>query len=417
MTKIRFNNTKLTKSVGTASLSDLLPPPVTLFKTLDNPNVYGSTSGDLFANSVNIADGYAICGAMYEGDSGGTLSGAAYIFDVATGNLLHTLTNPNAYSTSAGDSFGFAVDINGTYAAVSAKNEDVGGTQSGTVYVYNTVTGSLVYTIHNPNAFSTALADEFGYSVSISGNYLVVGAPSEDDGALGVGDNSGKVYVFDLTTGNLSYTIDNPNIDSSKSKNKFGIKLNADDAHIIVSASYTDTSTKSGVVYIFDVTDGTLLHTIDNPNAYGTPFNDYFGGSNGESVSISGNYAVASTSEEDDAAGTNSGAAYIFDVNTGGLLHTLTNPNIYSTSTGDTFGYSCVTNGEYVFVGANGEDTPTDTNVGVIYMYDVVSGALLRTIQIPDINFKSFGVKMAIDGNYAVFAAYERAYIYEIGTL
>jgi len=33
MTKIRFNNTKLTKSVGTASLSDLLPPPVTLFKT------------------------------------------------------------------------------------------------------------------------------------------------------------------------------------------------------------------------------------------------------------------------------------------------------------------------------------------------------------------------------------------------
>ena len=39
----------------------------------------------------------------------------------------------------------------------------------------------------------------------------------------------------------------------------------------------TQVVTNSGKAYIFNVTSGALVHTLDNPNAYGTSETDYFG--------------------------------------------------------------------------------------------------------------------------------------------
>ena len=56
----------------------------------------------------------------------------AYIFDNATGALVHTLDNPNAYDTSTNDYFGWSVAITDTYAIVGAYAEDdAGGDGSG----------------------------------------------------------------------------------------------------------------------------------------------------------------------------------------------------------------------------------------------------------------------------------------------
>jgi len=84
----------------------------TLSHTLDNPNAYGTSANDNFGESVAISESYAIVGAFREGDAGGTASGKAYIFNPATGALLHTLDNPNAYGTSEYDNFGKSVAIN-----------------------------------------------------------------------------------------------------------------------------------------------------------------------------------------------------------------------------------------------------------------------------------------------------------------
>ena len=51
-------------------------------------------------------------------------------------SLLHTLHNPNAYGTSANDSFGMAVAISGNLAVIGACLEDYLGSDSGPVYVY-----------------------------------------------------------------------------------------------------------------------------------------------------------------------------------------------------------------------------------------------------------------------------------------
>ena len=128
----------LAQLIRSFSAQRTLPLYLTPIQTYSNPNAYGTSAGDCFGSSVATDGNYAIVGAPYEGDAGGYYSGKVYIFDATTGSLLHTLHNPNAYDTSADDQFGTSVAISGNRVVVSAYGEDdAGGTDSGKVYLYN----------------------------------------------------------------------------------------------------------------------------------------------------------------------------------------------------------------------------------------------------------------------------------------
>ena len=64
-------------------------------------------------------------------------------------------------------------------------------------------TTSLRHTFDVP---TPTLADEFGTSVSIDGNNILIGAPGNDSN----GGNVGQAHLFDVTTGNLVFTFDVP---------------------------------------------------------------------------------------------------------------------------------------------------------------------------------------------------------------
>ena len=119
------------------SAQPTLPLYLTPIQTYNNPNAHGTSADDYFGISVSVDGNYAIVGAPDEDDAGGYYSGKVYIFDATTGSLLHTLHNPNAYGTSAGDLFGNSVAISGNRVVVGAYGEgDAGGTYSGKAYVY-----------------------------------------------------------------------------------------------------------------------------------------------------------------------------------------------------------------------------------------------------------------------------------------
>ena len=370
--------------------------------TLDNPNAYGTSASDEFGYSVAISGNYAIVAARNEGDAAGTFSGKAYIYNATTGALLHTLDNPNAYGTSQTDFFGISVAISDNYAIVGAYAEDdAGGTESGKAYIFNVTTDALLHTLDNPNPYSTSGGDTFGYSVSISDNYAIVGAYREDDAS---GLDSGKAYIFDVTTGALVHTLNNPNPYSTSASDWFGESVAISGNYAIVGAYKEDDAggTQSGKAYIYNVTTGALLHTIDNPNPYSTSANDNFG----ISVAISDNYAIVGAYAEDDAGGTNSGKAYIYNVTTGALLHTLDNPNAYSTSLNDLFGQSVAISDNYAIVGAYAEDDAGGAFSGKAYIFDVTTGALVYTIDNPNAYSTSaddeFSQSVSISGNYAI---------------
>ena len=378
----------------------------TLTHTLDNPNAYGTSASDYFGGTVAISGNYAIVSANGEDDAGGTESGKAYIFDVTTGALVHTLDNPNGYDTSAGDYFGSSVGISGNYAIVGANGEDdAGGATSGKAYIYNVTTGALLHTLDNPNGYDTSAGDRFGTAVDISGDRAIVGAFFENDAG---GSASGKAYIFNVTTGALLHTLDNPNPVGTSASDYFGSKVGISGNYAIISAVLEDEAleAESGKAYIFNVTTGALVHTLDNPNAYSTSGNDRFG----QSVAISGDRAIVGAWWEGDAGGVRSGKAYIFNVTTGALVYTLDNPNGYDTSAGDYFGYSAAIDGNYAVVGAQEEDDAGGTGSGKAYIFDVSTGALVKTLDNPNAYGTSasdnFGYVVGISGDRVIVSAF-----------
>ena len=405
-----------------------------LLLTLDNPNAYSTSAGDQFGFSVAISGNYAIVGANFEDDAGGASSAKAYIFRVndlidasqleqisftngvqfnfqsdklfqrahSAGNLIQTLNNPNAYSTSAGDQFAKSVAISGNYAIVGAHLEDdAAGGGSGKAYIYNVTTGALLFTLDNPNAYSTSANDNFGYSVAISGNYAIVGAYNEDD----AGGTSGRAYIYNVTTGTLQFVLNNPNAYSTSDFDQFGNSVAISGNYAIVGALGEDDAggSGSGKAYIYNVTTGALLYTLNNPNAYSTSANDIFG----QSVAISSNYAIVGAYFEDDTGGSGSGKAYIYDVTTGSLLFTLDNPNV---AAGDNFGYSVAIDGNYAIIGANLATVGGAASSGMAYIYDVTTGTFLFGLENPNAYSTylndQFGTSVAISGNYAIVGAY-----------
>merc|ERR1712000_300414 len=95
----------------------------------------------------------------------------------------------------ASDYFGTSVAISGNYVVVGANGEDAGGSGAGAAYIFhrtgsNTWDAGVKIVATDPQA-----SDEFGKSVAISGDYVVVGAYGEDAG----GDNAGAAYIFHRT--------------------------------------------------------------------------------------------------------------------------------------------------------------------------------------------------------------------------
>lgn len=263
--------------------------------------ISGPDSGAMFGHSVKIDGDYIVVGG-YNQDK-------AYICSTSTGAILHTLTNPNVYGSTP-DQFGQVVDISGNFMVVSTVEEDAAdGSNSGVAYVYTVDAGSLLHTFVNPNAHGTSALDNFGIDCALDGNYLVVGAFGESDAAVGSG--SGKAYFYNVATGTLLHTIDNPNPDSGTEVDYMGWSVDVEGQTAIVSAWYETgaAGADSGKCYLYDVVSGNLLHTIEDPNVYsGGGTDDRFG----SEVAIAGTFIAVSAKGEDHASQNNVGAIYVF---------------------------------------------------------------------------------------------------------
>lgn len=147
---------------------------------------------DLFGEAVGISNSWVIIGARGDDSEDGTQanSGAAYIFD-HRGNEIRKLT---ASDGAAGDFFGGAVAISEKYAVIGASEDDDRGRSSGSVYVFDIITGEQIAKLTAPDG---GQFHEFGLAVAIFGDVIAIGA----DQASGRVGRSGAVYLFDIVEG------------------------------------------------------------------------------------------------------------------------------------------------------------------------------------------------------------------------
>jgi hypothetical protein len=145
--------------------------------------------GDQFGGAVAIDGETAIVGAIGD-DVAGTDSGSAYVF-VRNGSAWSQQAKLVASDDAAGDQFGAAVGLDAETAIIGAFGDDVGGTNSGSAYVF--VRNGATW-IQQAKLITSdgATNDFFGLSVDVSGNTAIIGADADDD----AGTNSGSAYLF-----------------------------------------------------------------------------------------------------------------------------------------------------------------------------------------------------------------------------
>lgn len=364
------------------------------FKVLDNPNAASTKTDDGFGSSVAICDNYAIISAPNEDLLGGN-AGVAYVFNLDDGSLRYTFKN----NDSGDDYFGSSVGISNNYAIVGAPNDNSPTSDSGKAYIYDLKNGSLKYDLTNPNAYSTSTTDQFGNAVSISNLYAIVGAQLEDDAG---GSSSGKAYIYDLSDGSLKYTLDNPNPYGTSADDRFGCSVAITDNYAIVGALFEDEAAglQTGKAYIYDLSDGSLKLTLNNPQPNA---NDNFGCS----VAMNDTYAVVGAQQDDPSGVSNAGSAYVFTLTTSTVYYTWNNPQA---GTSDNFGNSVGISNNYAIVSAIADDETGYVDSGKAFIYRLSDGTLIKTLDNTNTFSRPmndrFGVSAAISDNYAVVGAY-----------
>ena len=280
-------------------------------------------------------------------------------------------------------------------------------------------------------ASNTDTADLFGFSVAVSGDTVVVGAPGESSNATGVNgdetDNSeqrsGAAYVFVRDgTGNW---IQQAYLKASNTDedDRFGSSVAISGDTVVVGAWWEasnatgvngdqsdNSAIRSGAAYVF-VRDGTGNWAQEAYlKASNTNSNDAFGGS----VAVSGDTVVVGAGLE------GSGAAYVFDRNGAGNWTQQAYLKASNGEQGDLFGYSVAVSGDTVVVGAHEEDSnATGINGNESNNSAISSGAAYVFVRDGSGNWMQqaylkasntdandlFGISVAISGSTVVIGA------------
>jgi len=317
-----------------------------------------------FGSSVAISGDTIIVGSPTYGNSAGSFfvdpSGAAYIFTRENGvwNQQQMLAGSN---TGGSDNFGHSVAIDGDTVVVGARFEAGAGDallDSGAAYVFSRSNGTWAENRYLKASNASAL-DEFGTSVAISGTIVAVGAPFEDDG----GAEAGAVYVFEKgTQGWAEQQI--LRASDAATGDFFGTSLAMGNGLVIGARGEDDIENGSGAAYVFQKNGGRWTQETRLKAATPSATAEF-----GKSVSSDGERIVCGAPGQD-TAGNNAGGAWSFHRSTSGWglasAISATNPGA-----GDGYGAAVSISGMQIFASSPGENGATDTssNSGAAYAF------------------------------------------------
>ncbi|MCW5970331.1 MAG: FG-GAP repeat protein [Blastocatellales bacterium] len=336
---------------------------------------------------------------------------AGAVYPVTIDPLFTEVKKLIASDGAAGDRFGFSVSISGDTVVVGAPLVD---SFRGAAYIYERNKGGMGLIADNwgevkkLTASDGAANDFFGISVGISGDTVVVGAQDDDSGR-------GAAYVYERNKGGMGPAADNwgevKKLTASDGavNDRFGISVSISGDTVVVGAFGDDS--KRGAAYIYERNKGAMGPEADNwgevkkLTASDGAADDQFG----NSVSISGDTVVVGAYFDDSLRG----AAYIYERNKGGADNWGEVKKLTASdgAADDRLGISVGISGDTVVVGAVGDDS----NRGAAYIYERNKGGMgpiadnwgeVRKLTASDgVAGDFFGVSVSISGDTVVVGA------------
>jgi len=294
--------------------------------------------------------------------------------------------------------FGSSVAMNDDYIIVGAYNEDTEYRDAGVAYIYKKFPSGDFTKVSKIEASDANNGDNFAKSVAIAGDYMVVGAPNNDDG---------MAYLFqrvsDEKVDELAKIIAS---DASKG-DMFGSSIAMTTRYIVISSPQADikkddtTYANAGAVYIYTINSNSEVVNEVKISAKSPKQDDHFG----TSVAICGNYIVVSAPNKDSLDDNDIGYVYLFKIESDGVIQKgafkADDATAYSY-----FGSSISIDDSYILVGADGDDS-IKTDGGTAYLFKRGSSdsniTQIAKFQADDIKKNdAFGKTVSIDGNYMV---------------
>ncbi|WP_159931184.1 hypothetical protein [Oceanicoccus sp. KOV_DT_Chl] len=356
--------------------------------------------------SKMAADENTLVIGVAEDDDAAYNGGAVYIFRRDQQGKWIESQKLTASDADRDDEFGYSVSIDGSTLVVGAREGEVDGLAVGVAYVFTEVDGvwSEQQKLFAPDGEEW---DFFGYSVAIDDDRIVVGAYGADDRYA----SAGAVYVFARDGNSWSMQTKLLASDAEYSGN-FGQVVAIHNSTIVVGAASTNYNdyegatpaqvyNGAGAVYIFAQQHG---HWKQQAKliAYDARSDDGFG----SSLAIENNVlavGVPAKYKEDDY--TRRGAVYIYSRNAGSWQY-IQKLEASDALPGDSFGKSVSLQGRNLAVGASQQG---ENNVGAVYLFTLNDGSWTELHKLPAFDQSSydyFGGNVAItNGVLAVSAS------------
>jgi hypothetical protein len=373
------------------------------------------TTGSWFGYSIAISGSTIVIGAPQATIGSNTYQGAAYVFvepKAGWTNMPQT-AKLTASDGAAYNYFGAAVSIDSTTNTVvvgsfdAAINSVLG---QGAAYVYvEPVSGWTNSTETAKLTASDGAMDNFlGYSVSVSGGTVVVGAPH---GEVGGNYDQGAAYVYVEPVSGWASTTETAKLTSNGADgDQFGQSVSINVSTVAVGAPYAEVggNFSEGAAYVFVEPSGgwsamtpTAELTVSGGSAY-----EYFG----VSIATSGSTVVAG------ASGANSfaGAAFVFVEPAGGWANMTQTAELTSSTgvAGDLLGSSVAISGNTVVAGAEHALIGADDWGGAAYLFVMPAGGWATMTQSSRLvvshgsAYQDFGVSVGLSGNIVAIGGY-----------
>ena len=249
---------------------------------------------DRFGSAVAVSGEVIVVGAWFDDDSGDA-SGSAYMFryDAGSGQWLEQ-AKVLAFDGQANDGFGTSAVARGDTVIVGAPSQNSGG-HAGAAYVFR-FDGVSWNADGKIAAFPVPAIDQFGKSMSIDGDTLIVGAAA-DVGAAFIFREIGSTWIQETTL------VASDGIPGDS----FGTSVDISGVMAIVGAPFDDdfgSGSGSAYVYRFDGSNWTQASKLLPPTGVRFDFMGY-------SVGIDGNRALVGAAG-DAEFGPSAGALHAF---------------------------------------------------------------------------------------------------------
>ena len=387
-----------TTKLGVTRLEDRVVPAVL---PTDGPGMVNKVladdgaASDYFGFSTAVEGNTLVVGAYLDDDSGND-SGSAYVYgwDGDSWELEARLTASDA---GAEDQFGYSVAIAGDTIVIGANEATENGVKTGSVYVY-TRTGGAWTEQAKLTAGESGEHVRFGTDVAIEGDTIVAGAWVQNV----TSPIAESVYVFGRT--GESWT-EQARLFASDAAvgDAFGFSVAVNGGTIVAGAPFSERpgGNSDGTTYVFTQVDGVWSEEARLFVAGGGWF--------GADVTVHGDTLISSAKFNDDV-GVNAGAVYAF-TRTGTTWEQDAVLIPTEVDGGDRFGESVGYDGSTLVVGSVG-DSDDATFAGSAYIYTRADGAWSQPTKIvpADATAQSFfGSGVSVSGDvYAIGAFSDR---------